>query len=101
MGAFYEAKLDARFSGLLRDFLFDTNGDSPYCEELDDLLLNKHIAGVVGLPNPTWSENRINAARPDGWSDDVRAMFGVDADAFEQMVALLSDRLVLLRRFML
>ena len=43
----------------VQDLLFDTNGNYPHCEQLDELLQEFQLSGVLGRPNPTYRYNDI------------------------------------------
>jgi hypothetical protein len=41
------------------DLLFDTNGNYPYCDRIDELLQEFQLSGVLSRPNPTYKYNDI------------------------------------------
>lgn len=91
---FLRLKQDERFSSFLDDFLFDTSRpDNPHCELLDELLAMMHVAGVIGRPNPTYSENTINVPRPPDWDGKVQSAFGEKAIDFQEMSRQFQDEL--------
>ena len=49
---FYDISTTSRFSSLFEDLLFDTNGQSPFCEELDEILTELQSCDIIGSPNP-------------------------------------------------
>jgi hypothetical protein len=49
---FYDISKTPGFSTIFEDLLFDTNGQSPFCEELDEILTELQSCDIIGSPNP-------------------------------------------------
>ena len=41
------------------DVLFDTNGNYPYSDQIDELLQEFQLSGVLSRPNPTYKYNDV------------------------------------------
>jgi hypothetical protein len=53
-------KKDHARSGFVSELLFDTNGNYPYSEQLDQILQQFQLCGVLSRPNPTYKYNDIS-----------------------------------------
>ena len=64
-GFFYDMSTNSDFSSLFENLLFDTNGQSPFCEELDEILTELQSCDIIGSPNPTLKEYTIKIRKTD------------------------------------
>ena len=62
---FYEASVIPDYSSILGNLLFDTNGQSPFCEELDEILTELQSCDIIGSPNPFLKEYTIKIRKND------------------------------------
>lgn len=62
---FYDMSIIPDFSSLFENLLFDTNGQSPFCEELDQILTELQSCDIIGSPNPFLKEYTIKIAKTD------------------------------------
>ena len=62
---FYDMSLRPDFSSLFEHLLFDTNGQSPFCEELDEILTELQSCDIIGSPNPALKEYTIKIKKTD------------------------------------
>ena len=56
---FWQLKQRQESKPFVGELLFDTNGSYPHCEQLDELLQEFQLAGVLTRPNPTYRYNDI------------------------------------------
>ncbi len=56
---FWRLKKDQRFACFVEDLLFDTNGNYPHCDQIDELLQELQLSGVLSRPNPTYRYHDI------------------------------------------
>jgi len=68
---FWRLKQDKRFKPFVQDLLFDTNGNYPHCEQIDELLQEFQLSGVLSRPNPTYKYNDI-AIRANPTAEEFR-----------------------------
>ena len=66
---FFDISINPEFSSLLGDLLFDTNGQSPFCEELDEILTELQSCDIIGSPNPFLKDYTIKVKKTDLWDD--------------------------------
>lgn len=62
---FYDISINSKYSTLFENFLFDTNGQSPFCEELDEILTDLQSCDIIGSPNPFLKEYTIKIKKTD------------------------------------
>lgn len=56
---FWELKRSRQSRAFVEELLFDTNGSYPHSEQIDELLQELQLAGVLSRPNPTYRYNDI------------------------------------------
>jgi hypothetical protein len=56
---FWELREDPASRVFVQDLLFDTNGNYPHSEQIDQLLQEFQLSGVLSRPNPTYKYNDI------------------------------------------
>ncbi len=56
---FWELKQQEQYKPFVEDLLFDTNGNYPHCDHIDELLQEFQLSGVLSRPNPTYKYNDI------------------------------------------
>lgn len=62
---FFDISINPEFSSLLDDLLFDTNGQSPFCEELDEILTELQSCDIIGSPNPYLKDYTIKVKKSE------------------------------------
>lgn len=67
---FYDISTTPEFSSLFEDLLFDTNGQSPFCEELDEILTELQSCDIIGSPNPFLKDYTIKIKKSN-LTDDI------------------------------
>jgi hypothetical protein len=56
---FWNLKKNESFKYFVEDLLFDTNGNFPHSEQIDELLQEFQLSGILSRPNPTYRYNDI------------------------------------------
>lgn len=56
---FWEFSQDEETKPFVADVLFDANGNYPYSYQIDELLQEFQLSGVLSRPNPTYKYNDI------------------------------------------
>ena len=56
---FWSLKNNESFKCFVEDLLFDTNGNFPHSEQIDELLQELQLSGILSRPNPTYRYNDI------------------------------------------
>lgn len=62
---FYDMSIIPDFSSLFENLLFDTNGQSPFCEELDEILTELQSCDIISSSNPFLKEYTIKIRKTD------------------------------------
>ncbi|MGA2065575.1 MAG: hypothetical protein ABSG86_11425 [Thermoguttaceae bacterium] len=84
---FWRVKQDAQTGAFVQDFLFDTNGNYPHCEQIDELLQEFQLSGVLSRPNPTYKFNDIRVKKSP-YSDEFKnRLTPTQVDAYGGAVA--------------
>lgn len=56
---FWKLKQDPEYRHFVEQLLFDTNGNYPHAEHIDELIQEFQLSGVLARPNPTYRYNDI------------------------------------------
>jgi hypothetical protein len=56
---FWRLKQSPPSACFVEDLLFDTNGNYPHCDRIDELLQELQLSGVLSRPNPTYRYHDI------------------------------------------
>lgn len=56
---FWNLKSKESSKYFVEDLLFDTNGNFPHSEQIDELLQEFQLSGILSRPNPTYRYNDI------------------------------------------
>ncbi len=59
----------------VQDLLFDTNGNYPHCEQLDELLQEFQLSSLISRQNPAYKYNDIGIANAP-YGDEFRRSLG-------------------------
>ena len=88
---FYDLTKDEATRPFVDDLLFDTNGNYPWSDQIDELLQEFQLSGVLSRPNPTYRYNdiAITTSAPandfrNGLSDAQQRSYGRVLDAFKK-----------------
>ena len=83
---FWRLKQDERFKAFVEDLLFDTNGNYPHCEQVDELLQEFQLSGVLSRPNPTYKYNDIAITRSQFRDDFLKSLPAGQEKQYEEVV---------------
>ena len=75
---FWKLKQDELSRPFVENLLFDTNGNYPHCEELDELLQEFQLSGVLSRPNPTYKYNDIAITKKSPSVDELKALLSTE-----------------------
>jgi hypothetical protein len=76
---FWTLKQEERSRPFVQDLLFDTNGNYPHSEQIDELLQELQLSGVLTRPNPTYRYNDIAITRSSA-ADQFRKRLSLDQE---------------------
>jgi hypothetical protein len=83
---FWRLTKDQRFASFVDDLLFDTNGNYPHCDQIDELLQELQLAGVLSRPNPTYRYHDIGI-RESRSAEEFKASLSPDQmKSYQQVV---------------
>lgn len=88
---FWQLKQDERSACFVEDLLFDTNGNYPHCDRIDELLQELQLSGVLSRPNPTYRYHDISVTESPSaeefkmsLSDERKEEYGRALDGFKR-----------------
>lgn len=84
---FWSLKQDDPGKDFVEDLLFDRNGNYAHCDEVDELLQEFQLSGVLARPNPTYKFNDI-ALSSGSYAEDFRK--GLTPEQLEKYHAVLT-----------
>ena len=90
---FWRLKQNDRFKGFVEDLLFDTNGNYPHCDQIDELLQEFQLSGVLSRPNPTYKYNDIAITRSQFREDFLKCLPAGQEKQFEEVAGLFKREL--------
>ena len=90
---FWRLKQDERFEPFLRDVLFDTNGNYPHSEQIDELLQEFQLCGVLSRPNPTYRYNDIAITRSSARDELTEGLSTEQNSAYQEILQRFKDEL--------
>jgi hypothetical protein len=79
-----QAKPSACF---VEDLLFDTNGNYPHCDQIDELLQELQLSGVLSRPNPTYRYHDIGVRESPSATDFKESLSAEQRESYKQVVA--------------
>jgi len=68
---FWRLAQDEPTKAFVAQLLFDVNGNYPYSSQIDELLQEFQLAGLLARPNPTYRYNDISFTTPT-YADEFR-----------------------------
>jgi len=90
---FWSLQQDERSRCFVEDLLFDTNGNFPHSEQIDELLQEFQLAGVLSRPNPTYRYNDITIKHSSMEKTFKDGLSGEQKAAYESIVTKFKDEL--------
>ncbi len=83
---FWRIRQDPQSACFVDDFLFDINGNYPHCQQIDELLQELQLSGVLSRPNPTYKYHDI-AVTESPSAEEFKASLSTDqARAYEKVL---------------
>lgn len=90
---FWTLAQDDKTKPFVVDLLFDANGNYPYSEQIDELLQEFQLSGVLSRPNPTYKYNDI-AITSRSYADEFkRTLFPDQESIYEKIFASFKEEL--------
>lgn len=83
---FWQVKQGDQSACFVEDLLFDTNGNYPHCDQIDELLQELQLSGVLSRPNPTYRYHDIGV-HESPFAEEFKASLSPDQmKSYEQVV---------------
>ncbi len=90
---FWEFTQDDKTKPFVAQLLFDANGNYPYAEQIDELLQEFQLSGVLSRPNPTYKYNDI-AITSSSYADEFKKTLSPDQKSiYEKIFASFKEEL--------
>jgi hypothetical protein len=96
---FWLLKKDAELKNFVQNLLFDINGNYPHSDQIDELLQEFQLSGVLSRPNPTYRYNDITINDPaigaefkEGLSSDQRNNYQKILELFKRDLGVFSTK---------
>ncbi len=90
---FWGLKQDEEAKTFVQDLLFDANGNYPHSEEIDELLQELQLAGVLSRPNPTYRYNEITVTDWSSATGFRRSLSPKQEEVFSRIAEEFKERL--------
>ena len=74
---FWTFTQDDKTKPFVAELLFDANGNYPYSEQIDEILQEFQLSGVLSRPNPTYKYNDI-AVTSRSYADEFKKTLSAD-----------------------
>jgi len=68
---FWRLTRDEQSRPFVEELLFDTNGNYPHSDQIDEVLQEFQLSGVLSRPNPTYKYNDIGITTSP-WADEFK-----------------------------
>lgn len=90
---FWKFTQDDKTKPFVAELLFDANGNYPYSEQIDELLQEFQLSGVLSRPNPTYKYNDI-AITNRSYADEFKKTLSPDQESiYEKIFASFKEEL--------
>jgi len=90
---FWEFSQDEQTKPFVADVLFDTNGNYPYSDHIDELLQEFQLSGVLSRPNPTYKYNDI-AVTNNSYAEEYKKKLSPDQkNVYEKILGNFKEKL--------
>jgi len=90
---FWELAQDEDRKAFVAELLFDTNGNFPHSEQIDELLQEFQLSGVLSRPNPTYRYNDIAIASSPVGEEFKERLSPEQRKAYEEALDSFKNRL--------
>lgn len=95
---FWGLKQDERSKGFVQDLLFDINGNYPHCDQIDELLQEFQLSGVLSRPNPTYKYNDIAITRTQSREDFLKSLSAGQEKEYQEVLTRFKQQLGVRRK---
>ncbi len=83
---FWQVKQAQRSACFVEDLLFDINGNYPHCDQIDELLQELQLSGVLSRPNPTYRYHDIGVHESPSAAEFKASLSSEQMKSYEQVV---------------
>lgn len=90
---FWKLKQELRYKPFVEEFLFDTNGTYPHCDQIDELLQEFQLSGILSRPNPTYKYNDIAITDIFSGKDFKSVLLGDQKKNYEEILESFKQKL--------
>ena len=90
---FWKIKRDENTKYFVQDLLFDTNGNFPHSEMIDEFLQEFQLSGVISRPNPTYKYNDISITSNPYAEEFKKGLNPEENDVYEKILKEFKDEL--------
>ncbi len=70
----------------VEELLFDTNGNYPHCDQIDELLQELQLSGVLSRPNPTYRYHDIGVQESPSAAEFKASLSPEQMESYKQVV---------------
>lgn len=90
---FWEYSQGEQTKPFVADVLFDTNGNYPYSDQIDELLQEFQLSGVLSRPNPTYKYNDV-AITNNSYAEEYKKKLSPDQkEVYESILGNFKEKL--------
>jgi len=82
---FWECSQGEQTNPFVADVLFDANGNYPYSDQIDELLQEFQLSGVLSRPNPTYKYNDV-AVTNNSYAEEYKKKLSPDQKEFYEKI---------------
>ena len=90
---FWAIKQNERSKYFVEDLLFDRNGTFPHSEEIDELLQEFQLSGILSRPNPTYKYNDIAITNSPFAEEFRNSLTAEQKDLYEEILKKFKEEL--------
>jgi len=83
---FWQVKQGQQSARFVEDLLFDTNGNFPHCDQIDELLQELQLSGVLSRPNPTYKYHDTGVHESPSADEFKASLSPEQMESYEQIV---------------
>ena len=85
---FWRLRQNQEYKSFVEDLLFDSNGNYPHCEQIDELLQEFQLSGVISRPNPTYKFNDISITSSPSGDEFKRNLSPTQLESYHKILEL-------------
>lgn len=95
---FWKIKQDTNSRDFVKDILFDSNGNFPHSDQIDELLQEFQLSGILSRPNPTYRFNDISITSSPSAREFKKILSPEEEEMYERILADFKENLGLLEK---